>query len=90
MAFSVGRNIPGYLPESDPDLFEDWGEARDALGDLLERASEFAFESDLPPEERAALIKQVEHWQFWLPMAVESDGVQVYYFDGEVYWLELV
>lgn len=83
--FSVGHNLPGYLPESDPDAFEDWADARDALGDLLRETVE-----EMSDEDRLLRKAEIEHWQFWIPMATESDGNQVYYLDGRAYWLERI
>lgn len=44
MNWVVGYNMPGYLPENDPWVTDDWESARDALVDELERDAEFAVE----------------------------------------------
>ncbi len=35
--YVVGHNMPGYLPESDPWITDDWGTARAALKEDMER-----------------------------------------------------
>jgi hypothetical protein len=35
MSWTVGKNHPGYLPESDVDKFDNWGDAQQALFDGL-------------------------------------------------------
>lgn len=37
--WSTGHNVPGYLPEEEPDNFEDWNTARSQLISDLERAA---------------------------------------------------
>lgn len=42
-AWVIGRNIPGYLPESDTYAFTDWAEAESAYREMVR---EWAIESD--------------------------------------------
>ena len=36
----AGWNMPGYLPVTDPELFESWEDARDYLADELRRVAD--------------------------------------------------
>lgn len=38
--WSVGHNMPGYMPEGEPYIFANWEDAREALTNDLEQASE--------------------------------------------------
>lgn len=51
------HNMPGYLPESDPEMYETWADAKQAVIDYLEREADnydAADEHDLAEECSAA------------------------------------
>lgn len=48
MKWTAGWNMPGYLPESDPETFDDWHEARIYLVDTIDRF--WADDADSPKD----------------------------------------
>jgi hypothetical protein len=47
--FVVGHNMPGYLPESDPWITDDWESARDSLLEDMDRHADSL--ADFPSSE---------------------------------------
>lgn len=41
MNYAVGHNMPGYLPESDVEIFTEWEDAKRYLIDIMERDADF-------------------------------------------------
>jgi hypothetical protein len=48
VSWTVGKNHPGYLPESDVEEFDNWGDAQQALSDGLR--GDYEFTVDVWPE----------------------------------------
>lgn len=53
--WTVGSNLPGFMPDNSPDSFTDWAEARDTLWENIDaRADEFDEEADAFEDSRGS------------------------------------
>lgn len=71
----AGFNVPGYMPESEPALFETFDEARDYVVDEIERAAE--------ENERSEELLQIAD-EF---RTAKEDEYSQQAADGYVYWI---
>jgi hypothetical protein len=44
--FSAGWNMPGYMPETDPQQFDSFEDAREYIADELDRAADHVYDTD--------------------------------------------
>lgn len=78
--FIAGWNQPGYLPESDPEEFDTFDEAKRYIIDEIKRAEDDAGDSDDEElaEDLCALAEDIN---------LESDPFSVLAPDGFAYWV---
>ena len=81
--YTAGFNQPGYLPDSDPYEFDDFGEAQDYIIDELENAADIASNADDPDAEAEceAAKEEADQWR------AEDGKHWNTYADGYAYWI---
>lgn len=78
MSWVAGWNMPGYLPENEPAMFDTWGEAHAYIVWELERAWDSGMDEHyLDAHTELGLVSEGE--PYWV--SVEGDRVR--------YWVEI-
>jgi hypothetical protein len=84
-AYSVGHNISGYLPESDPYVTTDYASAKQVLIDDMVHQADWCDEVEDRHDEAEELTEQYED------VNLLSDGEEWYSVAGDLsYWLTII
>ena len=78
--FVAGWNMPGYLPETQPEFFEDFDDAKRYVLNVMEEHSDQLWDEDLA-EDLEAIRQDVN---------LESSAFTTDECAGLVYWVEVV
>jgi hypothetical protein len=76
----AGWNMPGYLPESDPEGFDTWGEAHAYIVESVERAWDGGEDADYL-DAHTELHAATPGEPYWV--SVEGDRVRYWVMVGE-------
>jgi hypothetical protein len=76
----VGYNMPGYMPESEPNGYDEWKDAREALLDELAYSITIADQSDEDTTDLEECVKRVRALTEGMPFG-ETVGAYHYWLD---------
>jgi hypothetical protein len=84
--FTAGWNQPGYLPESDPEDFEDFDDAKEVILDEIDRTADNAHlvNDKKAIEECNAALDDADGW---IGGELGHGDYWQVYCDGYVYWI---